>query len=364
MRERPASRLSKLAEVTECEVLASTPTTPKIQVSPSRVAPRVDVNISTSNFSPLRPSPPLVSKYRGPPTVPSPNRKAKQSTAPSELVHADNPVPDLERLAEWAKQVELYVEQARRAMAEGRPVPSMTLPDLEELKGHHAQSTAQATRPESPPFPRKSDRLGPRDRKRSEVTGEAEVPAMTVSSRRTASTALQTPATARTSLPKVKGKGKEKEAEKEKDTETENEKEKEKGSLSKAASQTLKRHPVSQVFRRWGDRHDKGATPEQPRIAVRKSEPQLERRPVSSQLQEVLGEEEPERVTPSRLGKAASSRSLREVVQVGLGRDRSKTVPRRFGASPYAERETQESSKKEDKKERRISLFKLFKGKK
>lgn len=32
---------------------------------------------------------------------------------------------------------------------------------------------------------------------------------------------------------------------------------KEKPTLSKAAPRTLKRHPVSQVFKRWGERHER-----------------------------------------------------------------------------------------------------------
>ncbi len=83
------------------------------------------------------------------------------------------------------------------------------------------------------------------------------------------------------------------------------------------------------------------------------------------QAQEMLADER-ERV-PSRMGKTASSMSLREAVKSGLGMDRNRTVPRRFGASPHAEREKEErekESKREEKKERRMSLFKLFKGKK
>lgn len=105
----------------------------------------------------------------------------------------------------------------------------------------------------------------------------------------------------------------------------------------------------------------------QPRIAARKSEPQLGRQPIPSfqpepQAEETL--EEGERHPPSRMGKPASSMSLREAVKAGLGMDRNKTVPRRFGASPCAEGQSKESTKKEEKKERRMSLFKLFKGKK
>ncbi|BEI85622.1 hypothetical protein CcaverHIS002_0510230 [Cutaneotrichosporon cavernicola] len=357
MRERPASRLTRLADVAECEVLASSaypltpelnrgPTTPKIQISPSRTAPRLDVDIAPATFSPLRPTEPLVSKYRGPPATSSPNRKAKQSTAPSELAPAGNALHDLERLAEWAKRVELYVEQAKRAMAEGRPVPTMTLPDLEALAGAHAtHSMIQA------PVRRESLQQKTEVRvetRRLEPTREAlEVPMSSLSSRSTASTTLQTPHATVTTLPQPKEK-------------------EHKSSLSKAASQTLKRHPVSQVFRRWGG--DRGVlSPERPRIAVRKSEPHLDRRPIPSfQQQEVLETEgEPERFTPSRMGKPASSMSLREAVKAGLGMDRDKTIPRRFGTSPNAEgRKSKESTKKEEKNERRLSLFKLFKGKK
>ncbi|GMK59695.1 hypothetical protein CspeluHIS016_0803010 [Cutaneotrichosporon spelunceum] len=352
LRERPVSRITKLANVSECEVLASTPTKPKIQVSPARAAPRLDVDIVTSALSPFCPTEPLVSKYRGPLVTTSPNRKAKQSTAPSELAPADNALHDLERLAEWAKRVELYVEEAKRAMAEGRPVPTMTLPDLESLAGAQAnQVVTQA--------PAGQERLHKSEahveqREREHARDALGMPMLSLSSRSTASTTLQTPHATVASLPQPKEK--------------ENKK-----SLSKAASQTLKRHPVSQVFRRWGG--DRGAMqPERPRISARKSESYLDRRRTPSiQDQEVLESEvEPERITPSRMGKPASSMSLRDAVKAGLGMDRDKdkavykTVPGRFGASPYAEgrMSSKKEEKKEERKERRMSLFKLFKGKK
>ncbi len=110
-------------------------------------------------------------------------------------------------------------------MAEGRPVPTMTLPDLEALAG------AQATQSMQPREKRevRAEREQEREREQRDAL---DVPMSSLSSRSTASTTLQTPRTAQTPLPQPKEKGK--------------------GSLSKAASQTLKRHPVSQVFRRWG----------------------------------------------------------------------------------------------------------------
>lgn len=110
-RERPMSRLGKLADVAEdSEVLVSPrhckthdktvltvagPTTPKIQVQPARAALQLDVDISTSSVFSTSPFDPrrsqqttsseleLLSKYRGPEraaTAPiSPNRKGKSA---------------------------------------------------------------------------------------------------------------------------------------------------------------------------------------------------------------------------------------------------------------------------------------------
>lgn len=124
-------------------------------------------------------------------------------------------------------------------MAEGRPVPTMTLPDLEALAGTQAtQPLLQApVRRESLRRGEKSEiRQEPREREHG-MRDALDIPMSSLSSRSTASTTLQTPRTAPAPLPKEKDH---------------------KSSLSKAASQTLKRHPVSQVFRRLGGERRSG----------------------------------------------------------------------------------------------------------
>ncbi|KAL7420476.1 hypothetical protein Q5752_004426 [Cryptotrichosporon argae] len=70
---------------------------------------------------------------------PSPARRAKQSTAPEAIPQhgsAGGVDSQLDRLAEWVKDVERMIEQARRLNAEGHPVvvPHMPIPaDLEGL---------------------------------------------------------------------------------------------------------------------------------------------------------------------------------------------------------------------------------------
>lgn len=69
----------------------------------------------------------LVSRFRGElprPNRPvtSPGRHAKQSTAPEAVGPSDD---NLHRLAAWAKTVELYVDEARKARAEGQDLPPL-----------------------------------------------------------------------------------------------------------------------------------------------------------------------------------------------------------------------------------------------
>lgn len=267
-------------------------------------------------------------------------------------------------------------------MAEGRAVPSLPpgIPDLEAL--------GIALDP-SPPQQRASQLGLPTSSSRATSA--------------TSATLLQTPSSRAAPLTSDSTQVKD-ERQGKKD-------EKDKTSLSKAASQTLKRHPVSQVFKRWGERHHGGTdrgllsrksllTPQlsqlgttltaaepQKGVTVRKSEPQLlprspahARHPLPTFRQadecEVLdrddGMERTAERGPSRMGKPASSMSLREAVRAAAAKlgdkEKGKTVPRRFGASPVVELEGAVGGvgreREEKKKERRMSIFKIFKGKK
>ncbi|WOO83361.1 Serine/threonine-protein kinase BRSK1 [Vanrija pseudolonga] len=84
-------------------------------------------------------------------------RKAKQSTAPStvgvmrsgDTEHLEN----LDRLASWVKNMDRFVEEARKAYTEGRPapVPQFTLPEeLETLAQRLRSASPTPTRPTTP----------------------------------------------------------------------------------------------------------------------------------------------------------------------------------------------------------------------